>query len=119
MMRVRLLLSALLWAAPQAAAAHAMLDGAIPAVGSTVTPTDIISLRYTENIEPRFSSIVVAPDNGTVLPASKAVIDPADRRVLVLHLASPLPAGRYRVEWHVVSVDTHRSEGSFTFTVTP
>ncbi|MEA2754311.1 MAG: copper resistance protein [Aliidongia sp.] len=118
-MRIPLLFSALLWAAPHAAAAHAMLDSAIPAVGSNVAPTDTISLRYTENIEPRFSSVTVAPDGGSVLPGTKPVVDPTDRRVLVLHLAALLPAGRYRVEWHVASVDTHRSEGSFTFTVTP
>jgi len=29
----------------------------------------------------------------------------------------PLPAGTYRVKWHVVSVDTHRTQGDFKFTV--
>jgi len=28
-----------------------------------------------------------------------------------------LKPGRYRVRWHVVSVDTHRTEGSFEFSV--
>ena len=28
-----------------------------------------------------------------------------------------LSAGSYRVHWRAVSVDTHRSEGSFTFSV--
>jgi methionine-rich copper-binding protein CopC len=28
-----------------------------------------------------------------------------------------LSAGTYRVRWHVLSVDTHTTEGSFTFQV--
>ena len=28
-----------------------------------------------------------------------------------------LPAGSYRVRWQALSVDTHKTEGSFTFTV--
>jgi methionine-rich copper-binding protein CopC len=113
------LLAGVSLAASSSALAHAMLDGAIPAVGSTVAPTDTISLRYTEGIEPHFSSVTVAIDGGAVLPAARPDVDPADRRILVLHLAAPLPAGHYRVEWRVVSVDSHRTEGGFTFTVAP
>ena len=29
----------------------------------------------------------------------------------------PLAAGTYRVHWHVLSVDTHTTQGSFTFRV--
>ena len=28
-----------------------------------------------------------------------------------------LPAGTYTVIWHVVSVDTHRTQGHFEFTI--
>jgi methionine-rich copper-binding protein CopC len=28
-----------------------------------------------------------------------------------------LPRGTYRVRWHILSVDTHMSEGNFTFQV--
>lgn len=118
-MRTLFILSVLLLALPRVAGAHAMLDGTVPAVGSTVAPTNTIRLRYTEGIEPRFSSVTVAPDDGAALPAAKPDVDPTDQRVLVLHLAARLPAGHYRVEWRVVSVDSHRTEGSFTFTVAP
>jgi methionine-rich copper-binding protein CopC len=30
---------------------------------------------------------------------------------------APLTAGAYKVEWHVVSVDTHKSEGAYAFKV--
>jgi methionine-rich copper-binding protein CopC len=36
----------------------------------------------------------------------------------VLHVGlKPLPPGTYRVHWRVLSVDTHTTEGSFTFQV--
>jgi copper resistance protein C len=28
-----------------------------------------------------------------------------------------LPPGTYTVNWHVTSVDTHKTEGNYTFTV--
>jgi methionine-rich copper-binding protein CopC len=28
-----------------------------------------------------------------------------------------LPPGTYKVRWHVLSVDTHKTEGSYSFTV--
>ena len=39
-----------------------------------------------------------------------------DGRVLSVKL-KPLLPGSYSVEWHVTSVDTHKTEGHFTFTV--
>ena len=39
-------------------------------------------------------------------------------RVLQVKL-KPLPPGVYTVVWHVTSVDTHKTEGHFTFTVKP
>ena len=47
-----------------------------------------------------------------------APLDPGDDKQLVLAVP-PLGPGRYRVIWHVVSVDTHRTEGEYTFTVGP
>ena len=31
----------------------------------------------------------------------------------------PLSTGVYKVTWHATSVDTHKTEGSYTFTVGP
>ena len=41
----------------------------------------------------------------------------ADGKTLVGTLRSPLPAGTYTVGWHAVTADTHRVEGSYSFTV--
>jgi methionine-rich copper-binding protein CopC len=45
-------------------------------------------------------------------------VDAADRKQLVVPVR-PLPPGRYKVDWKVLSVDTHRTEGSFAFEVKP
>jgi methionine-rich copper-binding protein CopC len=37
---------------------------------------------------------------------------------MVLNLPTLTP-GHYKVSWHVVSVDTHRTEGSFSFDIQP
>ena len=33
--------------------------------------------------------------------------------------SGPLAAGTYKVEWHAVSTDTHKTQGSYSFTVNP
>jgi hypothetical protein len=75
-------------------------------------------LTFSEPIEPRFSAIELATDDGRPIPTGAAVPDPADEKALVLPLPR-LGPGRYRVRWHVVSVDTHRTEGEFGFEVAP
>jgi len=36
---------------------------------------------------------------------------------LTANFAKPLPKGGYKVTWHAVTADTHRVEGSYSFTV--
>jgi methionine-rich copper-binding protein CopC len=103
-------------AAP-AAFAHAQLDHASPAAGSTVKPAPKdVTLSFTEAVEPKFSTIEVrdakgaAMQNGAVRRVSG---NTAQLRVEV----KPLTPGTYTVHWRVLSVDTHRSKGSFTFIV--
>lgn len=102
----------------QAAWAHAFLDRASPAVGSQVAASPpSLSLSYSEPVEPLFSSVQVTNDKGERVDQGKPV--PQDGgRVLAVRL-KPLPAGTYHVAWHVTSVDTHKTEGHFTFTVQP
>jgi methionine-rich copper-binding protein CopC len=45
-------------------------------------------------------------------------VDRGDARILRVSLP-PLSPGTYRVVWRVLSVDTHVSEGDFTFDVAP
>jgi len=99
------------------AAAHAFLDHALPAVGSTVheSPREI-RLWFTEQLEPAFSSIRVLDSSGKEVDARDSHVDAADAMVLTASLPVLAP-GSYRVVWRVVSVDTHVTEGDFTFDV--
>jgi hypothetical protein len=101
-----------------AAYAHAFLDRASPAVGSEVTGSpSALNLTYTEPVEPLFSTVTVTDAAGTRVDAGKPTPQD-DGRILSVPLKT-LPPGTYNVEWHVTSVDTHKTEGHFSFTVKP
>ena len=60
--------------------AHAHLDRASPAVGSTVNPAPKeVVLWFTNQLEPAFSTIEVRTDNGAPVQAGKASVDRRDR----------------------------------------
>lgn len=101
---------------PSAAIAHAMLDHASPRVGSTVAaaPKEL-TLWFTEKLEPAFSTADVRNAQGAV-QSGKAHVDGSDRAELRVPLKA-LPPGTYIVTWRVLSVDTHRTQGTFSFTV--
>jgi copper resistance protein C len=110
-------LLALLAGLNQGAQAHAMLDHANPRVGNTVhkAPREIV-LWFTEEVEPAFSGIEVRDINGQRVDAGKAHIDRTNHAALRIAV-KPLPPGTYNVHWHVLSVDTHRTQGDFLFHV--
>lgn len=99
------------------ASAHAFLDHAEPPVGATVAGSPrALRLSFSEPIEPMFSGVDLAAASGDPVKTGAPAVDPNDPAALVVPLP-PLPPGRYRVSWHVVSVDTHRTEGSYEFEV--
>jgi methionine-rich copper-binding protein CopC len=113
-----LLLPALLLGAPGVPAqAHAFLDHANPAVGATVrTPLAAITLWFSQELEPAFSTVSVVDRAGDHVNRGDAQVDTTDRKVLRVAL-KPLGPGLYKATWRVVSVDTHSTEGDFTFRV--
>ena len=97
--------------------AHAFLDHSDPAVGSTVpTSPGVMHLWFTQELEPAFSSVTITDKSGAAVNDGPASVDPDDPSELDAKL-KPLQAGTYKVKWHVLSVDTHTTEGDFTFTV--
>jgi methionine-rich copper-binding protein CopC len=103
-----------------AAFAHAQLQKAVPAAGATVSASPgEIRLKFSEGVEPRFSNIALATQQGAAQPIGKPSVDPADNSVLVATIAQQLKPGVYKVTWRAVSVDTHKTQGSFAFTVAP
>ena len=94
--------------------AHAMLDHADPRVGSTVTaaPREV-SLSFTQDLEPAFSTMEVTGPSGQRVDDGKPRID---GKVMHVPVRTDQP-GTYQVKWRVLSVDTHTTEGAFSFTL--
>lgn len=111
------LATALLFTLQTHAWAHAFLDHADPKVGGTVanSPTEI-KIWFTQHVEPAFSSIQVRDAQGGEVDKKDSHLDPNDKSLLVVSVPK-LPAGVYTVTWRVVSVDTHKTQGHFEFTI--
>ena len=107
----------LLAAVAPRAEAHAFLDHSEPKVGGAVTNSPAeVKIWFTQELEPAFSSIEVKNARGKEVDKKDVHLDAKDRSLLIVSLPQ-LPADTYTVTWHVVSVDTHRTQGQFEFTV--
>jgi len=99
--------------------AHAFLVKAVPAVGSELTGSVTgLVLEFTEPIELALSGVELTAGTGSAIPISDFAYGDSTHRILTGKVTRLIP-GTYRVRWHVVSADTHRTEGSFAFTVRP
>jgi hypothetical protein len=98
------------------ASAHAFLEKATPSAGAglRVAPTKI-ELSFTEALEPAFSGVAVTSAAGADVSAGP----PAASGTQMSLPLKPLGPGRYHVRWHAVSVDTHRTDGRYDFTILP
>jgi methionine-rich copper-binding protein CopC len=108
-----------LLAGGHAADAHALLRHAEPPVGATVkaAPAELL-LIFSEAVEPRFSSVSVTDQQGSRVDTGTLRADPADATHLLAGVKTLAP-GIYKVNWHVTSVDTHKTEGKYQFTIQP
>ncbi|MGD0430210.1 MAG: copper resistance protein CopC [Acetobacteraceae bacterium] len=117
-MIARALVTVALLLATPSAWPHAFLARAAPPVGSqSATSPAQLTLRFTEPVEPLFCTVELQD------PAGAAVTLPAPRpedgaQALVVPLPKLSP-GTYTVIWHVTSIDTHKTEGRYQFTVGP
>ena len=104
----------LLWIVTGQASAHAFLDHAEPRVGNTVaTAPREVTLWFTQKLEPAFSSVTVTNSAGQRVDTGKTRVS-GNQMSVSLRSGG---AGAYRVNWRVLSVDTHTTDGSFTFRV--
>jgi copper resistance protein C len=91
-----------------------LLHHASPESGSTVSePPHEVTLTFTDTLEAAFSSANITDSNGVRVDEGRSLVNGNVIRI-ALKTLSP---GSYRVHWRAISVDTHRSEGSFTFNV--
>jgi methionine-rich copper-binding protein CopC len=104
----------LLLLAANEAYAHAMLDHAEPRVGNKVAaPPREVTLWFTQKLEQAFSTITVTNAAGQRVDSGKTRVSGSQMSVSL----RPGGTGTYHVNWHVLSVDTHTTEGNFTFQV--
>jgi len=115
-MRCALLATLLLVGASAPAEAHAMLEHAGPGAAAVLTaaPKSVV-LEFSEALEPAFSNVSVSDAASHDVGATQAVVAGNAMSITL----KPLPPGTYKVLWHAVSVDTHRTQGSYVFVVKP
>jgi methionine-rich copper-binding protein CopC len=94
--------------------AHAKLDHAQPGSGETVdTAPQEVTLSFTEKLEPAFSTVSVTDAAGKRVDDGNPHVSGNQMSVAL----RPGGKGTYHVDWRVLSVDTHRTNGSFSFQV--
>lgn len=122
-MRFAPIVAAVLLVAPVAAYAHPKLVSATPAPNSVAAPTAELKLVFSESLVAQFSGAdLVMTDmpgmkmNAPMKMSAKATLG-ADGKTLVVTLPKALPKGGYKLSYHVVSTDTHRVEGNYSFKI--
>lgn len=105
-----------LMASAGAAFAHAHLQQATPAADSSASDVKELRLQFSEGVEQAFTKVALTRD-GAPVALSSVKTEPADKKVLVVTPEQPLAAGQYEVKWNAVSVDTHKTEGTYSFKV--
>ncbi len=112
------LIGALIVAAAGAALAHSFPQEQSPAAGQTVTASPPqVTIKFDAPIEKLFARLEVLDTSGRNQAIGQPIYG-ADGATLSIKLA-PLKPGDYTVKWVVVGADTHRTQGSYTFTVAP
>jgi len=94
----------------------AMFCAGVPAALAHA-PTSV-TITFTEGLEADFSSLTVEDESGQRVDLGDAHTAPDNRMRFSVGL-KPLKPGSYKVLWRATSVDTHKTNGSYSFTVTP
>ena len=117
--RILILCAGLLLCGSHLAQAHAFLDHADPKVGSQVhgSPSQV-KVWFTQKLVAMFSSLQVFDETGKEIDKRDMKVDASDPGLLVVSVPVLKP-GKYKVVWRATSVDTHVTNGDFTFEVTP
>ncbi|GAC1575577.1 MAG: copper resistance system chaperone CopC [Sphingomicrobium sp.] len=114
------LAAAALLASAATVAAHPKLVSTSPAANAAVVSPTHVDLRFRERLMPAFSkagvTMAAMPGMAAMKIASSAKLG-ADGKTLMVRPSKRLPRGRYIIDWHVVSVDTHKASGSYMFAV--
>jgi hypothetical protein len=110
------LMSAGLFFAVPSAFAHARPRVMRPTPDSVGPSPAMVSITFSEAVEPKFSSINVTDGQGKKFNTASSMPVADDPRTLMLALPV-LPPGGYLVHWVSLAADGHRLEGEYKFTV--
>lgn len=96
--------------------AHSFPEQQNPAAGQTLaSPPSRVSIKYDAPIEKLFANLqVLGPDGKDDVVGKPQISD--DGYTLSVKVG-PLGPGEYKVKWSVLGIDTHHTQGSYTFTV--
>ena len=105
---------AVVW--PGSAAAHAIIQTAVPAAHATVDGPDVdILLRFNSRLDLQRSRLAVTLPDGNRRPV-RVIPNPAEPAALAAKLGGLAP-GAYVLHWQVLAVDGHMTRGNVPFTV--
>jgi copper resistance protein C len=96
--------------------AHSFPEKEQPAAGQTLAsaPSEV-SIKYDAPIEHLFANLKVLDSAGANMAVGQPQVS-SDGYTLTIKL-SALKPGNYTVKWSVVCIDTHHTQGSYTFSV--
>ena len=107
-----LVIVATLWSGTSAA--HAILQQSTPRADESLSRAPaVVALYFDSELEPVFSKVTVADEQGAQVSVGDAR---ANRKSLAVRLGA-IARGTYHVRWDVVAHDGHRSQGDYIFTV--
>lgn len=110
------LLAALTLGMATPALAHGLLENADPAEGEVlIEAPEAVILEFSEDLELALSEVVVTDEAGARIETGP-VGNGGAANVLRVELPVLAP-GTYTVDWTVTSVDTHATDGRYSFTL--
>jgi methionine-rich copper-binding protein CopC len=116
MNKYALVLIVVISSTPDLASTHAHLIRSTPQDGSEVSgPVTTIILSFTEALEPKLINIAVLADEKPISELGAATLGNDGRTAKMA--VPPLMHNTYTVNWNVVSIDGHRTDGKFRFFV--
>lgn len=101
---------------PAPVAAHSFPEIETPTAGQTLSsPPAQVSIKFDAPIEKLFATLKVVDSAGKNVALGPPAVG-IDERTLSVKVPRLKP-GEYTVKWGVVCIDTHHTQGSYTFTV--
>jgi methionine-rich copper-binding protein CopC len=101
---------------PMIASAHSFPEKESPSAGQKIAsaPSEVV-IDFDAPIEKLFAKLEVTGADGQNLASGAPQV--SDNGIRMSVKVPALKPGDYTVKWAVVGIDTHHTEGSYTFTV--